>query len=124
MRTLIASIILLSLVPLAWAEPLPISYTEPDMVAAGMSGQLHSTCVRICWCTQCTATPTCEKEMAKVCTLSDDGNGADTINVEPSIPVYEGDLPVTVRYCTSAINTDGNESDRWTDCGARTWSAP
>jgi hypothetical protein len=112
MKTL-ALLLGILLLPLALrAEPIQVTYTEP----AAQTG-LARTCVRFCDCKQSTSC-TCTDFRNTVCTNSDNGLGGDTINLNPALiwPIYEGDLPVTVRFCVNSVNTNGNETTRDAVC--------
>lgn len=105
MKYLILAIILLP--SLAFAEPFPIQYDEPS----GQAGALAQTCIYWCACVN-SSTCACTNWKKEACIASDDGNGGDTKNYTFNVPIYEGDLPVTVRYSVTSVNTTGNETMR------------
>lgn len=102
-------ILLLLLLPsILFAEPFSVTYTEPS----DQGGTLDMTCVYYCVCKKSTAC-NCTDWKRMTCVESDDGNGGDTkTDITFNIPINADDLPVTVRYAVTAINTSGNESPK------------
>lgn len=114
-------ILLMVLLPaIAFAEPFPVTYTEP----ASQSGTLDMTCVYYCACKHASSC-NCTDWKRMTCVASDDGNGGDTkSNVTFNIPINADDLPVTVRYAVTSINDSGNESAKVVGSTDHTFLAP
>lgn len=111
---------------MAWAEPFQINVTEPDMTSGPLQGTLARTCFYYCTCVQASSC-TCSNWRpagSPHCIESDDGDGTDALNHLFNIPIYEGDLPVTVRYTVTTVNDNGNETARGSVVDTHTFTAP
>lgn len=117
---MIKLLLFLLLPAIVLAEPFPVTYTEP----ASQSGTLDMTCVYYCACKKASS---CNCTDWKRMTCVDGGNGDGGIehtDVIMNIPINEDDLPVTVRYAVSSVNTMGNESSKVVGSPDHTFTAP
>jgi hypothetical protein len=117
-------IILLIIPSFAWAEPLTIQVTEANMSSGPLIGTLARTCIYYCVCRLAT---TCRCEDWKPagsphCLASDNGMGQDVKTHTFNVPIYEGDVPLVVRYTATSVNTFGNETKRGVVVSTHTYS--
>ena len=55
---------------------------------------------------------------------SDDGNGGDSKTLIINVPIYQGDLPITVNWTCTSVNNDENETTRGVVLDSHTFNSP
>lgn len=118
MRKILFVAIVLLVPILASAEPLQMTCVEPGSQA----GALDRTCFYTCRCIKATVCA-CSNWALAGCVSSDDGNGGDTKDLTINVSLYEGDLPVTVRWTCTSVNTSQNETTRGVVGDSHTFAA-
>lgn len=119
-RYFVVFLFIVSTASIVWAEPFQINVTEPTPV-----GTLERTCFYYCTCNQAsTCTCTNWQRAGSPHCIESDGSGGDVLAHSINIPIYEGDLPVTVRYTATTVNTSGNETMRGAVADTHTFTAP